>query len=161
MLEHSMQEIDTELEEISIPEEIVNDETVDSENVTEEETTQEAGISSEHNHLQIIEMLNSLKLSSQIRDVVEKTGLNHRFSVKLEKIESTLLAPDLFRGGKTIIGKLIDDDSIEVELLFQPEANDSVDLFKINHTVDINAHIQSWNIGRKRAVFSVNSFDYE
>ena len=161
VLENSMQEIDMELEEIKNLDGVESEAPAGSEDVVETRMSQKEGVSSEQNHLQIIETLNSLKLSSEIRDVVQKTTLNHHFLVKIEKIESSLMAPGLFKNGKTIIGKLIDDDSVEIELIFKPEENDSVSSFQMNHIVEIDAHIQSWNIGRKRAVFSVNSYDYK
>ena len=161
VLENSMQEIDMELEEIKNLDDVEIEAPAESEDIVETKMVPKEGISSEQNHLQIIETLNSLKLSSEIRDVVQKTTLNHHFLVKIEKIESSLMAPGLFKNGKTIIGKLIDDDSVEIELIFKPEENDSVSSFQMNHIVEIDAHIQSWNIGRKRAVFSVNSYDYK
>ena len=102
-----------------------------------------------------------MKLSSQIRNAVDKSTTDHHFSVKIEKIESTIIAPQSFKHGKTIIGKLVDDSSVEIELLFQPEANDSVNSFQMNHIVEIDAHIANWNLGRKRAVFSVHSYEYK
>ena len=151
-LEKSMQEIDIELEEV--PEVVVNEvmeEIVEVKNSIPSTTPQ-------NNPMELIEALNSMKLSSEIRDTVEKTTNNHHFSVKIEKIESTIIAPQSFKNGKTIIGKLADDNSVEIELLFQPEANDSVSSFQMNHIV---AHIANWNIGRKRAIFSVHSYEYK
>ncbi len=154
-LEKSMQEIDIELEEV--PEVVVNEvmeEIVEVKNSIPSTTPQ-------NNPMELIEALNSMKLSSEIRDTVEKTTNNHHFSVKIEKIESTIIAPQSFKNGKTIIGKLADDNSVEIELLFQPEANDSVSSFQMNHIVEIDAHIANWNIGRKRAIFSVHSYEYK
>lgn len=154
-LEKSMQEIDIELEEV--PEVVVNE-------VMEEIVEVKNSIPSTtplNNPMELIEALNSMKLSSEIRDTVEKTTNNHHFSVKIEKIESTIIAPQSFKNGKTIIGKLADDNSVEIELLFQPEANDSVSSFQMNHIVEIDAHIANWNIGRKRAIFSVHSYEYK
>ena len=160
-LEKSMEVIDLELEEVSTPEaegEITPQEAV---HVPEEKTIQKTTTSGP-NHLQMIEFMNSMKLSSQIRDVVEKTkNHDHHFEVKIDKIESTLMAHEAFRNGKTIIGKLVEDDSIEVELLFVSSANEFVANFQTNHIVEIDAHLASWNIGRKRAVFSVLSYDYK
>ena len=156
-LETSMEEIDMELEDVSIPE-IVND--VPEEREVGGQSSPSSSGASEHNHLQIIEALNSMKLSSQIREAVKNTSMNHHFSVKIEKIESTLMGHESFKNGKTIVGRLVDDDSVEIELLFQAEANESVNNFQSNHIVEINAHIANWNIGRKRAVFSVHSYKY-
>ena len=160
-LEKTMEVIDLELEEVSTPEaegEITPQEAV---HVPEEKTIQKTTTSGP-NHLQMIEFMNSMKLSSQIRDVVEKTkNHDHHFEVKIDKIESTLMAHETFRNGKTIIGKLVEDDSIEVELLFVSSANEFVANFQANHIVEIDAHLASWNIGRKRAVFSVLSYDYK
>ena len=159
-LEKSMEEIDLELEEVSTTEAEVHQTPQEAVNVSEEKTTQTT--TSGPNHLQMIEVMNSMKLSSQIRDAVEKTkNLGHHFEVKIGKIESTLMAPSAFKNGKTIIGNLVEDDSIEVELLFESSANDFVNNFQTNHIVEIDAHIASWNIGRKRAVFSVLSYDYK
>ena len=159
-LEKSMEEIDLELEEVSTTEAEVHQTPQEAVNVSEEKTTQTT--TSGPNHLQMIEVMNSMKLSSQIRDAVEKTkNLGHHFEVKIGKIESTLMAPSAFKNGKTIIGNLVEDDSIEVELLFESSANDLVNNFQTNHIVEIDAHIASWNIGRKRAVFSVLSYDYK
>ena len=154
-LEKSMQEIDIELEEV--PEVVVNEvmeEIVEVKNSIPSTTPQ-------NNPMELIEALNSMKLSSEIRDTVEKTTNDHHFSVKIEKIESTIIAPHSFKNGKTIIGKLADDNSVEIELLFQPEANDSVSSFQMNHIVEIDARIANWNIGRKRAIFSVHSYEYK
>ena len=156
-LEASMEEIDMELEEVSIPE-TVND--VPQESKVEAQVSPSPSKAPEHNHLQIIEELNSMKLSSQIREAVKNTSMDHHFSVKIEKIESTLMGPESFRNGKTIVGRLVDDDSVEIELLFQADANESVNNFQANHIIEIDAHIANWNIGRKRAVFSVHSFTY-
>ena len=159
-LEKSMEEIDLELEEVSTTEAEVHQTPQEAVNVSEEKTIQTT--TSGPNHLQMIEFMNSMKLSSQIRDAVEKTkNLGHHFEVKIGKIESTLMAPSAFKNGKTIIGNLVEDDSIEVELLFESSANDLVNNFQTNHIVEIDAHIASWNIGRKRAVFSVLSYDYK
>ena len=159
-LEKSMEEIDLELEEVSTTEAEVDQTPQEAVNVSEEKTIQ--ATTSGPNHLQMIEFMNSMKLSSQIRDAVEKTkNLGHHFEVKIGKIESTLMAPSAFKNGKTIIGNLVEDDSIEVELLFESSANDLVNNFQTNHIVEIDAHIASWNIGRKRAVFSVLSYDYK
>ena len=154
-LEKSMEELDIELEEV--PKAAVKEKlkkVVEVKNPISKTAPQS-------NLLDIIEALDSMKLSSQIRDAVEKTTNNHRFSVKIEKIESTIIAPQSFKNGKTIIGKLVDDNSVEIELLFQPEANDSVNDFQMNHIVEIDAHIENWNIGRKRPVFSVHSYEYK
>ena len=159
-LEKSMEEIDLELEEVSNTEAEVNQTPQEAVNVSEEKAIQ--ATTSGPNHLQMIEFMNSMKLSSQIRDAVEKTkNLDHHFEVKIGKIESTLMAPSPFKNGKTIIGNLVEDDSIEVELLFESSANYLVNNFQTNHIVEIDAHIASWNIGRKRAVFSVPSYDYK
>ena len=159
-LEKSMEEIDLELEEVSTTEAEVDQTPQEAVNVSEEKTIQ--ATTSGPNHLQMIEFMNSMKLSSQIRDAVEKTkNLGYHFEVKIGKIESTLMAPSAFKNGKTIIGNLVEDDSIEVELLFESSANDLVNNFQTNHIVEIDAHIASWNIGRKRAVFSVLSYDYK
>ena len=159
-LEKSMEEIDLELEEVSNTEAEVDQTPLEAVNVSEEKAIQ--ATTSGPNHLQMIEFMNSMKLSSQIRDAVEKTkNLGHHFEVKIGKIESTLMAPSPFKNGKTIIGNLVEDDSIEVELLFESSANDLVNNFQTNHIVEIDAHIASWNIGRKRAVFSVLSYDYK
>ena len=159
-LEKSMEEIDLELEEVSTTETEVDQTPQEAVNVSEEKTIQ--ATTSGPNHLQMIEVMNSMKLSSQIRDAVEKTkNLGHHFEVKIGKIESTLMAPSAFKNGKTIIGNLVEDDSIEVELLFESSANDYVNNFQTNHIIEIDAHIASWNIGRKRAVFSVLSYDYK
>ena len=159
-LEKSMEEIDLELEEVSNTEAEVDQTPLEAVNVSEEKAIQ--ATTSGPNHLQMIEFMNSMKLSSQIRDAVEKTkNLGHHFEVKIGKIESTLMAPSAFKNGKTIIGNLVEDDSIEVELLFESSANDYVNNFQTNHIVEIDAHIANWNIGRKRAVFSVLSYDYK
>ncbi|MDA8623608.1 hypothetical protein N9L38_04980 [Candidatus Poseidoniales archaeon] len=156
-LEKSMQEIDIELEEV--PEVVVNEVMEETKEVVEVKNPVPA-TTPQNNPLEIIEALNSMKLSSEIRDAVEKTTNNHHFSVKIEKIESTIIAPQSFKNGKTIIGTLVEDNSVEIELLFQPEANDSVSSFQMNHIVEIDAHIANWNIGRKRPIFSVHSYEY-
>ena len=156
-LQKSMEELDLELEEV--PEMVVNEVKEETQKVVEVKDPVTTTVR-KSDHLEIIEALDSMKLSSQIRDAVEKSTTEHHFSVKIEKIESTIIAPQSFKNGKTIIGKLLDDNSVEIELLFQPEANDSVDSFQMNHIVEIDAHIANWNLGRKRAIFSVHSYEY-
>jgi hypothetical protein len=157
-LQKSMEELDIELEEV--PEIVVNEVKEETQKVVEVKDRVTTTVR-KSNHLEIIEALDSMKLSSQIRDAVEKSTTEHHFSVKIEKIESTIIAPQSFKNGKTIIGKLLDDNSVEIELLFQPEANDSVESFQMNHIVEIDAHIANWNLGRKRAIFSVHSYEYK
>ena len=157
-LQKSMEELDIELEEV--PEMVVNEVKEETQKVVEVKDRVTTTVR-KSNHLEIIEALDSMKLSSQIRDAVEKSTTEHHFSVKIEKIESTIIAPQSFKNGKTIIGKLLDDNSVEIELLFQPEANDSVERFQMNHIVEIDAHIANWNLGRKRAIFSVHSYEYK
>jgi hypothetical protein len=157
-LQKSMEELDIELEEV--PEMVVNEVKEETQKVVEVKDRVTTKVR-KSNHLEIIEALDSMKLSSQIRDAVEKSTTEHHFSVKIEKIESTIIAPQSFKNGKTIIGKLVDDNSVEIELLFQPEANDSVESFQMNHIVEIDAHIANWNLGRKRAIFSVHSYEYK
>ena len=157
-LEKSMEELDVDLEEV--PEIVVKESIEESKEVVEVKVP--VSISAPgSNPLEIINLLNSMKLSSQIREAVEKTTTRHHFLVKIEKIESTIIAPMSFKNGKTIIGKLVDDNSVEIELLFQPEANDSVTDFQMNHIIEIDAQISNWNIGRKRAIFSVHSYEYK
>ena len=153
-----MEEIDMELEDVSTPESVDD---VPEESKVGGQASPSSSNPSEHNHLQIIEALNSMKLSSQIREAVKNTSMNHHFSVKIEKIESTLMGHDSFKNGKTIVGRLVDEDSVEIELLFQAVENESVNNFQANHIVEIDAHIANWNIGRKRAVFSVHSYNYD
>ena len=157
-LEASMEEIDMELEDVSTPKSVDD---VPEESKVGGQASPSSSNPSEHNHLQIIEALNSMKLSSQIREAVKNTSMNHHFSVKIEKIESTLMGHDSFKNGKTIVGRLVDEDSVEIELLFQAVENESVNNFQANHIVEIDAHIANWNIGRKRAVFSVHSYNYD
>ena len=157
-LQKSMEELDLELEEV--PEMVVNEVKEETQKVVEIKDPVTTTVR-KSDHLEIIEALDSMKLSSQIRDAVEKSTTEHHFSVKIEKIESTIIAPQSFKNGKTIIGKLLDDNSVEIELLFQPEANDSVESFQMNHIVEIDAHIANWNLGRKRAIFSVHSYEYK
>ena len=157
-LQKSMEELDIELEEV--PEMVVNEVKEETQKVVEVKDRVTTTVR-KSNHLEIIEALDSMKLSSQISDAVEKSTTEHHFSVKIEKIESTIIAPQSFKNGKTIIGKLLDDNSVEIELLFQPEANDSVESFQMNHIVEIDAHIANWNLGRKRAIFSVHSYEYK
>ena len=157
-LQKSMEELDLELEEV--PEMVVNEVKEETQKVVEVKDPVTTTVR-KSDHLEIIEALDSMKLSSQIRDAVEKSTTEHHFSVKIEKIESTIIAPQSFKNGKTIIGKLLDDNSVEIELLFQPEANDSVESFQMNHIVEIDAHIANWNLGRKRAIFSVHSYEYK
>ena len=157
-LEASMEEIDMELEDVSTPESVDD---VPEESKVGGQASPSSSNPSEHNHLQIIQALNSMKLSSQIREAVKNTSMNHHFSVKIEKIESTLMGHDSFKNGKTIVGRLVDEDSVEIELLFQAVENESVNNFQANHIIEIDAHIANWNIGRKRAVFSVHSYNYD
>ena len=157
-LEKSMEELDMDLEEV--PEIVVNEPIEEGKEVVEVKIPVSTS-AAKSNPLEIINSLNSMKLSSQIRDAVEKTTTRHHFLVKIEKIESTILAPMPFKNGKTIIGKLVEDNSVEIELLFQSEANDSVTGFQMNHVVEIDAQISNWNIGRKRAIFSVHSYEYK
>jgi len=60
----------------------------------------------------------------------------------------------------TIIGTLSEDSNIEVELQLPAEANELAMMFQSNHTIEADAQICDWNVGRKRAIFSATEFRY-
>ncbi len=110
-------------------------------------------------HARFIEILGGMKLSSERRDAIAQSP-TQACQIQISSIERTLLGQGVLKNGMTIIGTLFEDNDIEVELRLPSEANEDVMNFQSKHTIEANAQICDWNVGRKRAVFVATDFEY-
>ncbi|MGB1365326.1 MAG: hypothetical protein ACPH9F_03145 [Candidatus Poseidoniaceae archaeon] len=110
-------------------------------------------------HARFIEILGGMKLSSERRDAIAQSP-TQACQIQISSIERTLLGKGVLKNGMTIIGTLFEDNDIEVELRLPSEANEDVMNFQSKHTIEANAQICDWNVGRKRAVFVATDFEY-
>ena len=81
-------------------------------------------------------------------------------NIHVSSIEKTLMGQGPMKNGMTVIGTLSENRDIEVELQLPFEANEQVQAFQSNHSIEVVAQIIDWNVGRKRAVFTANEFNY-
>ena len=80
--------------------------------------------------------------------------------IHISSIEKTLVGQGPLKNGMTIIGTLSENNDIEVELRLPAEANEQTMMFQSKHTIEADAHICDWNVGRKRAIFAATEFQY-
>jgi len=111
------------------------------------------------NHAQFIELLAGMKLSSQRREAISQFP-KQSCNIHVSSIEKTLMGQGPMKNGMTVIGTLSENPDIEVELQLPFEANEQVQAFQSNHSVEAVAQIINWNVGRRRAVFTATDFDY-
>ena len=110
-------------------------------------------------HARFIELLQDMKLSSERREAISQSP-KQSCNIHVSSIEKTLMGQGPMKNGMTVIGTLSENRDIEVELQLPSEANEQVQAFQSNHSLEVVAQIINWNIGRKRAVFKATDFDY-
>jgi Ca2+-binding EF-hand superfamily protein len=110
-------------------------------------------------HARFIEILGGMKLSSERREAIAQSP-TQSCQIQISSIEKTLLGQGVSKNGMTIIGTLFENSDIEVELRLPSEANEHVMSFQSKHTIEANAQICDWNVGRRRAVFVATDFEY-
>ena len=110
-------------------------------------------------HGRFIELLGSLKLNSERRNAIEQSP-TQPCRIQIKKIEKTLVGQGSMKNGMTIIGTLVDDMNMEVELRLPSDATEQVMTFQTNHNIEAEATICDWNLGRQRAVLDATEFQY-
>jgi hypothetical protein len=148
-IEEAYDEIDKSIEEIIQPNNI---EGTISPPVTEEIVEPSSANLSEvakNNNEDIIQQLLSSRLSSDEREII--TGAKNSIcSVKIERVERTLMVTDHYRGGHSVLG-ILNDGSNKVLIMLPESENDVVTKFSKGDTVEANAIIVSWSSGLKIA----------
>ena len=104
-------------------------------------------------HAHFIEVLGGMKLSSERRKAIEQSQFQS-CSIQIKSIEKTLAGVGPLKNGMTIVGFLDGEDKTEVELRLPPTDTERAMNFKINQSVEFDARICDWNVGRKRAVLT-------
>jgi len=110
-------------------------------------------------HGRFIGLLGSLKLNSERQNAIEQSP-TQPCKIHIKKIEKTLVGQGSMKNGMTIIGTLVDDMDIEVELRLPYDATEQVMKFQTNHNIEAEATICDWNLGRQRAVLDATEFQY-
>ena len=110
-------------------------------------------------HARFIELLEGMKLSSERREAISQSP-KQSCQILVTSVEKTLMGQGPMKNGMTVIGTLSENSDIEVELQLPSEANEHVQAFQSNHSVEVIAQIINWNVGRKRAVFTATDFNY-
>ena len=110
-------------------------------------------------HARFIELLEGMKLSSERREAISQSP-KQSCQILVSSVEKTLMGQGPMKNGMTVIGTLSENRDIEVELQLPSEANEHVQAFQSNHSVEVIAQIINWNVGRKRAVFTATDFNY-
>ena len=110
-------------------------------------------------HARFIEILEGMKLSSERRQLITQSP-TQSCQIQISSVEKTLVGQGPLKNGMTIIGTLSEDSNIEVELQLPAEANEQAMMFQSNHSIEADAQICDWNVGRKRAIFTATEFHY-
>lgn len=110
-------------------------------------------------HARFIELLEGMKLSSERREAISQSP-KQSCQILVSSVEKTLMGQGSMKNGMTVIGTLSENRDIEVEVQLPFEANEQVQAFQSNHSLEAVAQIINWNVGRKRAVFTATDFDY-
>ena len=110
-------------------------------------------------HARFIEILEGMKLSSERREMIARSP-SQSCQIQISSIEKTLVGQGPLKNGMTIIGTLSENSDIEVELRLPAEANEQTMMFQSKHTIEADAQICDWNVGRKRAIFAATEFQY-
>ena len=97
----------------------------------------------------LIEELYSSRLSSEERAIIAKAN-SSICTVKVERIERTLMVTDHYRGGYSVLG-ILDGGPYKVLIMLPKIENDVVTTFMKGDTVVANAKIVSWSSGLKIA----------
>ena len=142
-------EIDNRVEEITQPHNI---ESTISPPVTEEIAQQSNAILSEDTETDnenIIQQLLSARLSSEEREIITEAN-NSICSVKVERVERTLMVTDHYRGGHSVLG-ILGEGKYKVSVMLPKSENDVVTKFSKGDIIEANAIIISWSSGLKIA----------
>ena len=110
-------------------------------------------------HVRFIEILQGMKLRSEREQAIAQSP-TESCQIQISSIERTLIGQGSLKNGMTIIGTLSGNSDIEVELRLPSEANEDVMLFGLKHTIEADAQICDWNVGRNRPVFVASRFEY-
>ncbi len=110
-------------------------------------------------HARFIEILQGMKLNSERRKAIAQSP-TQSCQIHISSIEMTLIGQESMKNGMTIIGTLLENRDIEVELQLPSEANEEVQAFQSNHSIEVVARINGWNVGRKRAILTASDFQY-
>jgi len=164
-------EIDTALEEISehetIPEEVV-EESIDEEIL--EEVEEEVEEESHEQHIEgtdfeeveltdgidtrleeVLIQLEEARLTSERNSIIETNGFNHRVTIRIQRVDKTILGKPEYRGGLTFTGEL--DGGPYSALLEMPVAmSEQLSSLDEGDTIIAIAHLSKWKSGLKRAV---------
>ncbi|MDE0557416.1 MAG: hypothetical protein OSB30_02955 [Candidatus Poseidoniaceae archaeon] len=97
----------------------------------------------------LIEELYSSRLSSEERAIIAKAK-SSMCTIKVERIERTLMVTDHYRGGHSIVG-ILDGGPYKVAIMLPKSENDVVTKFLKGETVVADAKIVSWSSGLKIA----------
>ena len=97
----------------------------------------------------LIEELYSSRLSSEEREIIAKAS-SSLCTIKVERIERTLMVTDHYRGGYSVLG-ILDGGPYKVTIMIPKSENDVVTAFMKGDTVVANAKIVSWSSGLKIA----------
>jgi hypothetical protein len=104
------------------------------------------------NNEKLIEQLYSSRLSSEERAIIAKAE-SSICTIKVERIERTLMVTDHYRGGHSIVG-ILDGGPYKVSIMLPESENDVVTTFMKGDTVIADAKIVSWSSGLKIAKFA-------
>jgi hypothetical protein len=103
----------------------------------------------EGNNEDIIKQLLTARLSTDEKDII--TGATNSIcSIKVERIERTLMVTDHYRGGHSVLG-ILDGGSNKVLVMLPESENDVVTKFTKGDIIEANAIIVSWSSGLKIA----------
>jgi len=145
-IEEILDEIDEIEEEITQPLEI---ESTVVEPISEEIVEQPSANLVEGNNEDIIKQLLTARLSSDERKII--TGAKQSVcTVKIERVERTLMVTDHYRGGHSVLG-ILDGGSNKVLVMLPESENEAVTKFMKGDTIEANAIIVSWSSGLKIA----------
>ncbi|NCG43215.1 MAG: hypothetical protein GWO84_06735 [Euryarchaeota archaeon] len=97
----------------------------------------------------LIEELYSSRLSSEERAIISKAK-SSICTIKVERIERTLMVTDHYRGGHSIVG-ILDGGPYKVSIMLPKSENDVVTKFQKEEIVMVDAKIISWSSGLKVA----------
>ena len=100
----------------------------------------------------LIEELYSSRLSSEERAIISRAKSNI-CTIKVERIERTLMVTDHYRGGHSIVG-ILDGGPYKVSIMLPKSENDVVTKFQKEEIVVVDAKIVSWSSGLKIAKFA-------
>ena len=100
----------------------------------------------------LIEELYSSRLSSEERAIIAKAE-SSICTIKVERIERTLMVTDHYRGGHSIVG-ILDGGPYKVSIMLPESENGVVTKFLKGETVVADAKMVAWSSGLKIAKFA-------